>query len=140
MGERHTRCRWVPAVRTARLGAGRAARQIVTRVVAFVPDLMDRSRLMGTPGLELADRLEDLQAAATGAQLVLIDLSRPGALEVVPSLAPTPVIGFASHVDRDLLAAARRAGCARAVPRSTVLARRDGLERLLDDQSEDGPA
>ncbi|TMM19625.1 MAG: hypothetical protein E6G01_01795 [Actinobacteria bacterium] len=112
----------------------------MTRVVAFVPDLMDRSRLMGTPGLELADRLEDLQAAATGAQLVLIDLSRPGALEVVPSLAPTPVIGFASHVDRDLLAAARRAGCARAVPRSTVLARRDGLERLLDDQSEDGPA
>jgi hypothetical protein len=112
----------------------------VTRVVAFVPDLMDRSRLTGTPGLELADHLEELPAAAVGAQLVLIDLSRPGALDVVPSLAPTPVVGFASHVDRELLEAARRAGCARAVPRSTVFARRDALERLLEEQSGDGPA
>lgn len=109
----------------------------MTRVVAFVPDLMDRSRLAGTPGLEIADRLEDLPGAATGAQLVLIDLSRPGALEIVPSLAPTPVVGFASHVDRGLLEAARRAGCARAVPRSAVLATRRGLEHLLDEHAGD---
>ena len=109
----------------------------MTRVVAFVPDLMDRSRLSGTPGLELAERLEDLPAAAVGAQLVLIDLSRPGALDVVPSLAPTPVVGFASHVDRELLEAARRAGCARAVPRSAVLAGRGGLERLLVEHAGD---
>ena len=107
-------------------------------VAAFVPDLMDRSRLAGTPGLELVDRLEDLAAAAAGADLVVIDLSRPGALEAVPKLAPKPVVGFASHVDRQLLEAARRAGCARAVPRSTVLARRGGLERLLEEQTGDG--
>ena len=101
---------------------------------------MDRSRLSGTPGLELVDHLEGVPAAAAGAQLVLIDLSRPGALDVVPSLAPTPVVGFASHVDRELLEAARRAGCARAVPRSAVLARRGGLELLLDEQQGAGPA
>ncbi|HEX4538684.1 MAG TPA: hypothetical protein VH112_00435 [Acidimicrobiales bacterium] len=112
----------------------------MTRTVAFVPDLMDRSRLTGTPGLELIDRLEDLPDAAVGAQLVLIDLSRTGALDVVPMLAPTPVVGFASHVDRELLEAARRAGCARAVPRSAVLSRRGGLERLLDEQQDAGPA
>jgi hypothetical protein len=111
----------------------------VTRIVAFVPDLMDRSRLSGTPGLELVDRLADVAAAAAGAQLVLLDLSRPGALDVVPTVAPTPVVGFASHVDRELLEAARRAGCARAVPRSAVLARRGGLDRLLDEQQDDGP-
>jgi hypothetical protein len=112
----------------------------VTRVVAFVPDLMDRSRLRGMPGLELADHLEELPAVAVGAQLVLIDLSRPGVLDVVPSLAPTPVVGFASHVDRELLEAARRAGCSRAVPRSAVFARPGGLERLLEEQSRDAPS
>jgi hypothetical protein len=111
----------------------------VTRIVAFVPDLMDRSRLSGAPDLELIDRLQDLPDAAVGAQLVLLDLSRPGALEVVPTLAPTPVVGFASHVDRELLEAARRAGCARAVPRSTVLARRGALDRLLEEQGGVGP-
>ena len=105
----------------------------MTRIVAFVPDLMDRSRLAGTPGLELVDRLESLPARSAGAELVLVDLSRPGALEVIPAVAPTPVVGFASHVDRQLLDAARRAGCARAVARSTVLARRSRLERLLAD-------
>ncbi len=112
----------------------------MTRIVAFVPDLMDRSRLSGTPELEVIDRLQDLAEAAVGAQLVLVDLSRPGALEVVPTLAPTPVVGFASHVDRELLEVARRAGCARAVPRSAVLARRGGLERLLDEQQGAGSA
>jgi hypothetical protein len=112
----------------------------VTRIVAFVPDLMDRSRLSGTPGVELIDRLDDVAAAAAGAQLVLLDIARPGALDVVPTLAPTPVVGFASHVDRELLEAARRAGCIRAVPRSAVLARPGGLERLLDEQAGAGPA
>jgi hypothetical protein len=109
------------------------------RIVAFVPDLMDRSRLSGTPGLELVDRLADVAAAAAGAQLVLLDLSRPGALDVVPMLAPTPVVGFASHVDGDLLESARRAGCARAVPRSAVLARRGALDRLLHEQQDARP-
>jgi len=53
---------------------------------------------------------------------VLVDLSRPGVLDVLDRLASIRVVGFGSHVDRDLLSRAEAAGC-EATPRSAFFAR-----------------
>jgi hypothetical protein len=81
-------------------------------VVAFVPDLMDRSRLPA--GVEHVTRVEELTGRT--ADVYLVDLGRPGALDVAGALDGR-VIGFAAHVDDGLLAAARAAGV-EAMPRS----------------------
>jgi hypothetical protein len=96
---------------TAEGGADRAA-----PVVAYAPDLMDRSRIAaGVPGVVFVRTIDELAAAP--ARLVLVDLSRPGVLDVVGTLT-APVVGFGSHVDDELLQAARTAGCADVLPRS----------------------
>ncbi len=72
----------------------------------YVPDLMDRSKLRG---VRFVRRPEDLVEADE--DLLVVDLSRPGVLEVIPRLAGRRVVGFGSHVDRATLDAARAAGC-----------------------------
>jgi len=84
----------------------------VAEVAAYVPDLMDRSKL---GGVRFVRRPEDLVDAEE--PTVLVDLSRPGVLEVLPRLVGRRVVGFGSHVDRETLEAARAAGC-QALPRS----------------------
>jgi hypothetical protein len=102
-------------------------------VLAFVPDLMDRSRveLAGRATKQpvlFVDRVDDLpEAAAGGAAWVVIDLGRPGALEVLPALAALRTVGFASHVDTALREAATAAGCDEVLPRSVFFRR---LERM----------
>jgi hypothetical protein len=89
-------------------------------VVAYVPDLMDRSRISaGAPGTTFVPRLETLAEASTGAEAVVVDLERPGVLEALPALVATGVrvVGFGSHVDRARLEAAAATGCT-AMPRS----------------------
>jgi hypothetical protein len=91
------------------------------RVVAFVPDLMDRSRVSAAaPSVAFVDAPGDLVDAATGAELVVVDLGRPGVLDALPALAAAGVrvVGFASHVDRAAIEAARAAGCTEVQPRS----------------------
>lgn len=83
-------------------------------MAGYVPDLMDRSKLAG---VRFVRRPEDLVEAAEG--LLVVDLSRPGVLEVLPRLAGRRVVGFGSHVDRATLDAARAAGC-QALPRSQL--------------------
>lgn len=102
-------------------GAGAPARPV--RVLAYVPDLMDRSRLARLGSVEVVDvaRPTDLPAEVRPGDLVVVDLGRPGVLEVVGSLS-APVVGFASHVDAELLAAARAAGCDEVLPRSRFFA------------------
>ena len=87
------------------------------RVVAHAPDLMDRSKVRAAfPGAVLVPRATDLATAAAEAEaeLVLVDLSRPGVLDAVRVLAatsrPPRMVGFASHVDEATLEAAREAG------------------------------
>src|SRR4029079_13184876 len=82
-------------------------------VVAFVPDLMDRSRLSGVDGVSFVASPAALGEAASTADPVVVDLRRPRVLEVLSSVtAVAPrVIAFGSHVDEELLAAARAAGC-----------------------------
>jgi hypothetical protein len=80
-------------------------------VSLFVPDLMDRSKITAVvPGAVVAARLTELPGDA--GDTVVVDLSRPGVLDAVAPLAArgVRVIGFASHVDRAGLEAARAAG------------------------------
>jgi hypothetical protein len=102
-------------------------------VLAFVPDLLDRSRVelaaraVNRPVL-FFERVEDLpDAAARGAAWVVVDLGRPGVLEVLPALAAVRTVGFASHVDTGLLEAAAAAGVDEVLPRSVFFRR---LERM----------
>jgi hypothetical protein len=87
-------------------------------VLAYVPDLMDRSRLGS-----VVDTFAASPAALVGvdADVVIVDLGRPGVLDVVASIT-APVLGFGSHVDDALLEAARAAGCALVLPRSRFFA------------------
>jgi hypothetical protein len=92
-------------------------------MVAYVPDLMDRSRLARLPGVPVVvvSSVPELVATAAPGDLVVVDLSRPGVLEALPDL-PGHVVGFAPHVDAELLARAAAAGCAEVLPRSRFFA------------------
>ncbi|HEX2038571.1 MAG TPA: hypothetical protein VHF47_02440, partial [Acidimicrobiales bacterium] len=91
----------------------------VTRVAAYVPDLMDRSRLLSLPDVTFVGSPDEL--AGVEADVVVVDLSRPGVLDLLPSLADRRVVAFGSHVDTALLDAARAAG-AEVLPRSRFFA------------------
>ena len=94
---------------------------MTSRVVAYVPDLMDRSRISAAaPGVTFVSSPAALSAAE--ADLVVVDLSRPGVLEAIPSLS-AKTIGFASHVDRATIEAARAAGCGEVLARSEFFRR-----------------
>ena len=103
------------------------------KVVAYVPDLMDRSRVSGAAGaavdIEFVSSPGGLREPAASADLVIVDLGRPGVLEVLADVA-APTIGFGSHVDRDLLAAAHASGCDQVLARSAFFGR---LRSLLGD-------
>lgn len=92
------------------------------KVAAYVPDLMDRSRLGGRD-IMFAASVDAL--ATTEADLYVVDLSRPGVLDALPPLAGRRVIGFGSHVDTELLRAARSAGCETVLARSAFFSRLD---------------
>jgi hypothetical protein len=101
----------------------------VKRVVAYVPDLMDRSKVAAAGNVTFVDSPERLVSDAESADVVVVDLARAGVLEVMPSIA-APVIGFANHTQRELLDAARAAGCEEALPRSAFFSR---LAQLVGD-------
>lgn len=94
---------------------------MTARVAAYVPDLMDRSRLAAAADVTFVDDPVDL--SGTDADIVVLDLARPGVLEALPGLHGRRTIGFGSHVDAALLAAAREAGCVEVLPRSRFFAR-----------------
>jgi hypothetical protein len=87
-------------------------------VIAYVPDLMDRSKLQG-----VVDRFVPTAEALRGeaADIVVVDLSRPGVLDVLPAL-DAPVVAFGRHDNVALLDAARAAGCAVVLARSKFFA------------------
>lgn len=103
--------------------------RLPVRVVAYVPDLMDRSRLGRLGAIEVVHvgTAAALAEQAREGDLVVVDLARPGVLEVLGHV-PGHVVGFASHVDDALLAAAEAAGCDEVLPRSRFFA---GLARRL---------
>lgn len=89
----------------------------MTRIAAYVPDLMDRSKIAAAAD-DVAFVRTPADLSATGAELIVVDLARPGVLEALATVGEARTIGFGSHVDRDLLAAATAAGCDEVLPRS----------------------
>ena len=95
----------------------------MTRIVAYVPDLLDLSTVAAAGDVTFVARPADLVAAADGADLVVADLTRPGVLEVVARVAGSVrVIGFANHTSRDVMAAAKASGCEQVLARSEFFA------------------
>jgi len=89
-------------------------------VAAYVPDLMDRSKVAAAaPGATFVATAADL--ATVDADLVVLDLTRPGALDVIPRVQARTV-GFCRHTMRDVIAAAEQAGCDRVLVRSEFFA------------------
>jgi hypothetical protein len=100
----------------------------VTRLVACVPDLMDRSKVAAVvpDAVFVADPAALVAAARDqGAERIVVDLGRPGALAAIAELAGdgVDVIGFASHVELDLLERARAAGGATVLTRAIFFRR-----------------
>lgn len=97
----------------------------MSRIVAYVPDVMDRSKVAAAGDCTFVSRPADLAALCAGADVVVVDLTRPGVVDVLPLDAK--VIGFANHTSRDVMDAARAAGCAEVLPRSDFFSRLDEL-------------
>ena len=94
---------------------------VTRRVVAFVPDLMDRSRL-SAPGVEVVFVDDPEGLADTHADLVVVDLARPGVIESLGAVAG-PTVGFVAHIDEATMAAALAAGCDEVLARSRFFGR-----------------
>lgn len=95
-------------------------------VVAYVPDLMDRSKVRAVaPGARWARTAAELGHGAGPGVVVVADLGRPGAVDglAAAAAAGARTIGFGSHVDRATLAAAREAGVGEVMPRSEFFRR-----------------
>ncbi|MET0619039.1 MAG: hypothetical protein ABW056_02105 [Thermoanaerobaculia bacterium] len=109
-------------------------------IVACVDDLFFRSKIEATarhlnvPVTFVA--CKDLSKASEGAAAVLMELSSNGdAVAAVEQLrkgksAGVPVIGFLSHVDKELARKAEAAGVTQVMPRSQFS---EGLPDLLMD-------
>ena len=96
------------------------------KVAALVPDLMDRSRISAAaPDVAFVTTPGDL--AEADADLFVVDLGRPGALDVLSAL-PGRVLAFVAHVDRAAMAAAESAAAdIEVLPRSAFFRRLDEL-------------
>jgi hypothetical protein len=102
----------------------------VARAVAFVPDLLFGSNLLGalTAGGHdpvLVSRADDLQGALAGADVLIVDLTSEAQarIELVAGAlgdGPPRTLAFYAHVDRDVRADAEQAGFDLVVPRSRM--------------------
>ncbi len=92
------------------------------KVVAYVPDLMDRSKFDAVKDqvdIKFASRPEQL--ASVEADLLIVDLGRPGVIEAL-SGSQAEKVGFISHVDDDARLRATTAGV-RVYARSAFFSR-----------------
>jgi DNA-binding NarL/FixJ family response regulator len=99
----------------------------MTRAVALVADLMDRSRLSGIEGLDVTFvrtvAAMSAEVDAGSVDVVVVDLKRPDALDAIAAIAGrTRVVGFGAHVDTEGLRAARDAGADLVLARSAFFA------------------
>ena len=102
------------------------------RVIAFVPDLLDRSKVAAAaPDAQFVTTVDLLSDPS--ADLVVVDLDRPGAPEAVAH-HPGRVVGFARHTEPATIERARSSGC-EAMARSVFFAR---TEELLSNVAGDG--
>jgi hypothetical protein len=97
-------------------------------VAAYIPNLMDRSKVAAAAdaigvAVSFAASADALDGSAT---LTLVDVGRHGVLEALGAVRGRS-IGFASHVDRDLIRRALDAGCGQVLARSAFFARLPSL-------------
>ncbi len=106
------------------------------RVVAYVPDLMDRSRFRGL-GAEIDITFVSSAGALaeTDADLVVADLSRPGVIETLERIE-APRVGFFSHVDDETRQFAIAAGV-RVYARSAFFSRLVAIITKSDENEAD---
>ena len=95
-------------------------------IAAYVPDLLDRSKVAAAAPGRVTFVAKPADLAAQDADLVVLDLTRPGAVDVIASLAG-PVIGFANHTNRAAMDAALAAGATQVMARSAFFDRLDAL-------------
>lgn len=115
----------------------------MARIVAFVPDLLFGSNVVGAlkaAGHEpvLASSVEVVRRELSGADALVVDLTADAAARI-DQLRAVPrggikALAFYSHVEADVRAAAEQAGFDLVVPRSRM-AREGGalVDRLLTD-------
>jgi hypothetical protein len=101
----------------------------VARVVAFIPDLLFGSNVVGAlraAGHEpvLVGDIEALRRELPGAQLLIVDLTADPEERIeqvrAAAIAAVPILAFYSHVETDVRAQAERAGFALVIPRSRM--------------------
>ena len=90
------------------------------RVFAYVPELIDRSKVAAAADVTFVS--DPAELASADADLVVVDLSRPGVVDVLPQIRAR-TIGFGRHTQRDILDAARAAGCDEVLVRSDFFPR-----------------
>jgi len=85
-------------------------------VAAFVPDLMDQSKLrLAMPDICFVKEIYELIDIEV--DLVVVDLSKLEVLEVLHKI-DSKILGFVSHIDKEIIAEAEKAGCEKVLPRS----------------------
>jgi len=78
-------------------------------VVAFVPDLMDRSRFGGID-VTFVRSATDLGEQSAGADVAVADLGRPVALDALASSTAVRRLGYVNHENRAVFEAGAAAG------------------------------
>jgi CheY-like chemotaxis protein len=98
---------------------------VVVEDLIFLAKIQETARAVGVE-IGTAGPAKIAERAARGdIRAVIIDLNHPGiaveairALKANPFTGHIPVVGFLSHVQADMAAAAREAGCDRVLARS----------------------
>ena len=96
-----------------------------SRIAAYVPDLMDRSKVAAAGDVTFVNRPDGPGRASTPTWWWSTSCAR-ACSTCCPSLSAR-VIGFARHTEPALMAAAQAAGCDVVLPRSSFFARSDEL-------------
>ncbi len=89
----------------------------------YAPDLLDRGQIVAAHPEAVLVSVPDALVDAPRGAVVLLDLARPGVLDVLPRLTHVHTIGYARHTNEDLLAAAADAGCDEVLARSVFFRR-----------------
>ena len=114
----------------------------MARVVAFVPDLLFGSQVVGMLSAHevvLVSRAEDLDGALPGARVLVVDLTDDAEARIAAvsgRLGDVRSLAFYAHVEADVRTAAQAAGFELVVARSRM--HREGA-RLVDGLLADDP-
>jgi len=113
---------------------------VVVEDLLFLSKILQTAQMLGM-AIEVVDPIKAGEATRTASvSAVILDLNhRAGgavglvrALKAHPSTQGIPITGFLSHMQEDLAAAARAAGCDQVLARSTMAQRLPELLKALE--------